>query len=134
MGERFERFIRAGKKAKFPWNIVKNCVKNVLKNIKNLGFFVRKRPKYPSKWWISPQNCKYFPLKFPGNKIPKFYIFSMRVLICHRRKQICLCVITQTNSITVLPVHTPRYLPRTCDGLPWSAAVKVKHLHGIARY
>ena len=41
--------------------------------------FVRKGPKYPSKWYTSPQNCKDFPpkAKFPGNKIPKFPFFSM---------------------------------------------------------
>ena len=45
---------------------------------KFLAFFVRKRPKYPSKWEISSQICKDFPPKaqFPGNEIHKFHIFE----------------------------------------------------------
>ena len=46
---------------------------------KNATF--RNRQKYPSKWYISPQNCKDFlpKAKFPGNEIPKFHILSMHV-------------------------------------------------------
>ena len=36
---------------------------------------LRKRQKYPSKWYIFPQNCKDFPPKaqFPGKEIPQFH-------------------------------------------------------------
>ena len=72
------RETKAGKNATFPWNMVKNCVKMWI-FYKFWDIFGRKRPKYPSKLWISPQNCKYFPPKatFPGNEMTKFHILSM---------------------------------------------------------
>ena len=50
---------------------------------KNAKF--RNRQKYPSKWYISPQNCKDFlpKAKFPGNEIPKFHILSMHDTFIH---------------------------------------------------
>ena len=57
------------------------CVKKCDFFLQMSEIFVRKRLKYPSKRYISPQNCKDFPpkAKFPKNQIPKFHILSMHV-------------------------------------------------------
>ena len=42
--------------------------------------FVRKRPKYPSKWWISHQNCKDFTSKLQTNPQQNTYFCACFVL------------------------------------------------------
>ena len=71
IGELFSKQ-QGWKNAQFLWTTV----------TKFSDIFVRKRPKYPYKWSIFPQNCKYFPpkAKFSGKEIPKFCIFSMHQL------------------------------------------------------
>ena len=66
--------IKAGKNAKLPWNMVKNCIKNVnfLQIFRNIG---KKKTKISILMINFPQNCKYFPPKekFPGNEMTKFH-------------------------------------------------------------
>ena len=95
-------------------------VKNV--NSLQIDILVRKRQKYPSKWYISTQNCKDFPPKarFPRNEIPKFHILSMHVLSL---PHMACGAITDPSPIPIAISHlTPFLLLKSIDNS--------KHLKG----
>ena len=77
-----------------------------------------KRPKYPSKWSICPQNFEYFPpkAKFTRIEIPKFRIFScmgdilnVSIEIFHLRGTHFLYYVQiTTSSLAILVCYVPK--------------------------